>query len=42
MYDPILATFEADQIYNQNDAAGFISLFSLPIRVRALLEKKNG
>ncbi|HOG00398.1 MAG: Argininosuccinate synthase [Firmicutes bacterium ADurb.Bin248] len=39
MYDPILATFEKEQTYNQKDAAGFISLFSLPIKVRALLDR---
>ncbi len=28
-----LATFEADEVYDQTDAAGFIKLFGLPLRV---------
>ncbi len=40
LYNPELATFEKEQIYDQKDAAGFINLFSLPIMVRAVMEKK--
>ncbi|MBE3587060.1 MAG: argininosuccinate synthase [Thermoanaerobacteraceae bacterium] len=42
LYDPELATFGRDEIYNQADAAGFINLFGLPLKVRALMEKKAG
>jgi len=30
------ATFEEDEVYNQADAEGFINLFGLPERIRAL------
>ena len=42
LYVKDLATFERDEIYNQKDAAGFINLFGLPLKVRALVEKKSG
>ncbi len=38
LYDPEVATFDADEVYNQADSAGFINLFGLPISVRAKLE----
>jgi argininosuccinate synthase len=33
LYDPNLATFEKEEVYNQKDAEGFINLFGLPIKV---------
>lgn len=33
LYDPHLATFEKEQVYDQKDAGGFINLFGLPIKV---------
>ncbi|HPY36522.1 MAG TPA: argininosuccinate synthase [Clostridia bacterium] len=39
LYNPDLATFEKDEIYNQKDAEGFINLFGLPLKVRALMEQ---
>lgn len=36
LYRQDLATFGADDIYNQSDAAGFINLYGLPLKVRAL------
>ena len=40
LYDPEIATFgESD--YNQADAAGFINLYGLPIKVQALVDKKK-
>jgi argininosuccinate synthase len=42
LYDQELVTFGEDQVYNQRDADGFINLFGLPLRVRALMEKKLG
>ncbi len=39
LYHPELATFGRDEIYNQADATGFINLFGLPLKVRALVEK---
>jgi len=40
LYSEDLATFGADTVYNQKDAAGFINLFGLPITVQARLEQK--
>lgn len=40
LYDPELATFDEDEVYNQRDAAGFINLFGLPVRVQAKAKAK--
>jgi argininosuccinate synthase len=40
LYQEDLATFGADEVYNQKDAEGFINLFGLPIKVQAGLEQK--
>lgn len=42
LYDQELSTFSRDEVYNQKDAEGFINLFGLPLKVRALMEKKSG
>jgi len=42
LYDQELSTFGREEIYNQRDAEGFINLFGLPLKVRALMEKKAG
>ena len=42
LHDMEIATFEADEVYNQKDAEGFINLVGLPIKVRAQMLKKNG
>ena len=39
LYDPHLATFEKDTVYNQKDAEGFIKLNALRLRVRAKLNR---
>ncbi|MDL2235191.1 argininosuccinate synthase [Christensenellaceae bacterium OttesenSCG-928-L17] len=39
LYNPEFATFEEDDVYNQKDAEGFINLFGLQMKVRALMEK---
>jgi argininosuccinate synthase len=36
LYDTDFVTFEADQVYNQADATGFIRLNALRLRIRAL------
>ncbi|MBQ2824356.1 MAG: argininosuccinate synthase [Oscillospiraceae bacterium] len=41
LYDEEVATFDADEVYNQADSAGFINLFGLPIKVKAMLDKKR-
>ncbi|NLY75542.1 MAG: argininosuccinate synthase [Firmicutes bacterium] len=40
LYQEDLATFGADQVYNQRDAEGFINLFGLPLKVQAGLEQR--
>lgn len=40
LYDQELATFGADSVYKQSDAAGFISLFGLPVTVQATRERQ--
>ena len=35
LYSEEIATFDEDEVYNQNDSAGFIALFGLPAVVRA-------
>lgn len=42
LYNEEFATFGADQVYNQKDAEGFINLFGLPLKVRALMRQKAG
>lgn len=39
LYSDALATFGEDDIYNQNDAEGFIKLFGLPQSARVLAEQ---
>ena len=41
LYDEEVATFDADEVYNQADSAGFINLFGLPIKVKAMLDQKR-
>ncbi|MGD9124484.1 MAG: argininosuccinate synthase [Desulfarculaceae bacterium] len=38
LYHPDMATFEADQVYDQSDATGFIRLNGLRLRIRHALE----
>ena len=40
LYSEELATFGADNVYNQADAAGFISLYGLPLKVQATVSQK--
>ena len=43
LFDPAIATFEDDQgAYNQADAAGFIRLNALRMRIAANLKKRSG
>lgn len=39
LYSEAFATFDGDEVYNQKDAAGFIRLYSLASRIRALHAK---
>ena len=43
-YTPLpeeFASFGEDDVYDQNDSAGFINLFGLPIKVKALLDEQR-
>jgi argininosuccinate synthase len=42
LYSEEFATFGEDEVYNQADAEGFINLFGLPMKVRALMKEKSG
>jgi len=41
LYSEELATFGEDHVYNQADAAGFINLFGLPLKVQAQVNAKS-
>jgi argininosuccinate synthase len=40
LYSEDIATFGADEVYNQKDSEGFINLFGLPLKVKAMLDNK--
>jgi argininosuccinate synthase len=42
LYREDFATFGRDNVYNQNDAQGFINLFGLPLKVKALVDWESG
>ena len=42
LYDEKLVTFEADTVYNQRDAEGFIKLNALRLRTLAAMKKREG
>ncbi|HON77310.1 MAG TPA: argininosuccinate synthase [Spirochaetota bacterium] len=41
LYEPDIATFDASELYDQKDATGFLNIFGLPLKVEALLRKKQ-
>ena len=41
LYSEEFATFGEDEVYNQQDAEGFINLFGLPLKVKALMNEKE-
>ncbi len=42
LYREDFATFGEDDVYNQGDAVGFINLFGLQMKVKAMMEVSNG
>ena len=42
LYDPEIATFDEDEVYDQKEAQGFINLYGLPTTVYARMKAKNG
>jgi argininosuccinate synthase len=41
LYSDAFASFGRDEVYNQADAGGFINLFGLPIKIKALLDAER-
>ena len=41
LYSEQFATFDEDDVYDQTDSAGFINLFGLPIKVKAMLDAQK-
>ena len=41
LYSEEVATFGEDEVYDQMDSQGFINLFGLPIKVKAMLDAKR-
>ncbi len=42
LYDPEIATFDEDEVYDQAESAGFINLYGLSTKVYAKMKAKNG
>lgn len=41
LYSEEFATFSKDEVYEQSDAEGFINLFSLPLKIRAIQKQQQ-
>jgi argininosuccinate synthase len=41
LYQPSFATFEEDDVYQQDDATGFIRLHGLRLRIESLVSKQK-
>lgn len=39
LYNEDFATFEEDDVYSHKDAEGFINLFGLPVKIRAIMQQ---
>ncbi|MCU0845125.1 MAG: argininosuccinate synthase [Spirochaetes bacterium] len=42
LYEPDIASFDHSVLYDQRDATGFLNIYGLPLKVEALLSKKQG
>ncbi|MFL0197552.1 argininosuccinate synthase [Clostridium sp. WILCCON 0269] len=42
LYDEGISSFGASDLYSHKDAEGFIKLFSLPYKIKAMVEKEKG
>ena len=42
LYREEFATFGQDDVYDQSDAQGFINLFGLPMKVKAMVDREKG
>ena len=41
LYNESIASFTTGELYNHKDAEGFINLFGLPLKVRAMMKQQN-
>lgn len=41
LYDEDIASFTTGELYSHKDAVGFINLFGLPLKVRAMMKERN-
>ena len=41
LYDEDIASFTTGELYSHKDAVGFINLFGLPLKVRAMMKQRN-
>jgi len=41
LYNESIASFTTGDLYDHKDAEGFINLFGLPLKVRAMMKQKN-
>lgn len=42
LYDEDISSFGASELYDHKDAEGFIKIFSLPYKIKAMIEKEKG
>ncbi len=42
LYEPNIASFDHSELYDQRDATGFLNIYGLPLKVEAMLSKKQG
>ncbi|MGM0651352.1 MAG: argininosuccinate synthase [Bacillota bacterium] len=41
LYNPEMVTFEADELFNQKDAEGFINLYGLPLKIKGMMDRQK-
>ncbi len=41
LYEADIATFDESELYDQNDASGFLNIYGLPVKVESMLRKKR-
>ena len=41
LYHPDMVTFEADELFDQKDAQGFINLYGLPLTIKGMMDLKK-
>ncbi len=41
LYNPDMVTFEADDLFDQKDAQGFINLYGLPLTIKGIMDRQR-